>query len=308
MPTLHRSQRNDYIISLAVLPLYVLGIGRYGWRLAALLAISCILGVLIEEGARRIQKEKDRGYTVTAWLLIPLVLPPALPLLQSSLAIIFTLIIIVVFFGGHGRAIVSPTAFGWTFATLSFSQVFGYSYVYPFSGVLTGFSHWGAGVPTVDNPYILFSESGSGLAPALLRGAFPQTAGAAYPLVIIVLGILLLLLQAVDYRICFTFILSYAATFFLINLVSPETALGAADLLIGNTLLTAFFILPDHRTISRTVRGRWISGIVAGIAGAVIRRFSAFPDGILFAVILAGIFGGIIDYGILQRRFRKAGA
>ena len=176
------------------------------------------------------------------------------------------------------------------------------------SGVLTGFSHWGAGVPTVDNPYILFSESGSGLAPALLRGAFPQTAGAAYPLVIIVLGILLLLLQAVDYRICFTFILSYAATFFLINLVSPETALGAADLLIGNTLLTAFFILPDHRTISRTVRGRWISGIVAGIAGAVIRRFSAFPDGILFAVILAGIFGGIIDYGILQRRFRKARA
>ena len=98
MPTLHRSQRNDYIISLAVLPLYVLGIGRYGWRLAALLTISCILGVLIEEGARRIQKEKDRGYAVTAWLLIPLVLPPALPLLQSSRAIIFTLIIIVVVF------------------------------------------------------------------------------------------------------------------------------------------------------------------------------------------------------------------
>ncbi len=308
MTTLHRSQRNDYIISLATLPLYLLGIGRYGWRLAALLTISCILGVLIEEGSRRLQKEKDRGYAVTAWFLIPLVLPPALPLLQSSLAIIFTLIIIVVFFGGHGRAIVSPTAFGWTFAVLSFSQAFGYGYIYPFTEAFAGFSHWGAGVPTVDNPYILFSEAGSNLVPALIRGAFPQTAGAAYPLVIIILGILLLLLRAVDYRICLSFILSYIIVFFIIDLVSPETALGAADMLLGNTLLTAFFILPDYRTISRTARGRWVTGIIAGIAGAVIRRFSAFPDGILFAVLLAGIFGGIIDYGILQRRFRKAGA
>lgn len=304
-PILHRSQRNDVLIVLGSFPLYILGVGRYGWRLAVLLLISCFLGILLEESARRIQKEKNRGYAFTAWFLLPLVFPPALPLLQASMAIFFALMFTVVFFGGHGRAIVSPTAFGWTFASLSFAQAFGYGYVYPFSGIFTGYSHWGAGVPTVDNPYILFSMDSPGLVSTLFRGAFPQTPGAAYPLVIIFLGILLLLLRAVDFRIFIAFTLSYMVTFFVIDLVSPESARGAADLLMGNTLLTAFFILPDQRTISRTRQGRWVTGFFVGAAGAVIRRYSAFPDGILYAVLLAGIFGGIIDYGILQRRYRR---
>ena len=301
----HRSQRNDYLIVSASFPLYLLGVGRYGWRLGVLLLISCTLGILLEEGARRIQKDSKRGYGVTAWFLLPLVFPPALPLLQASMAIFFALMFTVVFFGGHGRAIVSPVAFGWTFASLSFAQAFGYGYVYPFSGVFTGFSHWAAGVPTVDNPYILFSAGTPGLSSALFRGGFPQPSGAAYPLVIILLGTLLLLLRAVDFRIFLSFVFSYLAVFFLVDLTMPGLSGGALDLLMGNTLLTAFFILPNQRTISRTFQGRWITGIIAGIAGALIRVFSAFPDGILYAVLLAGIFAGIVDHAVLQKRFRK---
>jgi len=308
MPILHKSQRNDYLIVLAAFPLYLLGIGRYGWRLGVLLLISCTLGILVEEGARRIQKDGERGYGVASWFLLPLVFPPALPLFQASMAVFFALMFTVVFFGGHGRAIVSPVAFGWTFASLSFAQAFGYGYVYPFSGIFTGFSHWAAGVPTVDNPFILFSPGTPGLASALIRGEFPQPSGAAYPLVIIMLGIILLLLRAVDFRIFLSFVFSYLAVFFIVDLTIPGLSCGAVDLLMGNTLLTAFFILPDQRTISRTFQGRWITGIIAGVAGALIRLFSAFPDGILYAVLLAGIFAGIVDHAVLQRRFRKVKA
>ncbi len=304
----HRSQRNDYLIVFATFPLYVLGVGRYGWRLAVVLCISCILGFILEEGARRIQKDGKRGYGVAAWFLLPLVFPPGLPLLQASMAIFFALLFTVVFFGGHGRSVVSPVAFGWTFASLSFAQAFGYGYVYPFSGFFTGFSHWTAGVPTVDNPYILFSPDTPGLVSALFRGAFPQPPGGAYPLVIILLGTLLLVLRAVDFRIFLSFVFSYLAVFFLVDLTIPGLSGGALDLLMGNTLLTAFFILPDQRTISRTFQGRWITGIIAGVAGALIRLFSAFPDGILYAVLLAGIFAGIVDHAVLQKRFRKVKA
>jgi Na+-translocating ferredoxin:NAD+ oxidoreductase subunit D len=129
--------------------------------------------------------------------------------------------------------------------------------------------------------------------------------GNTLPLLVIACGILLLLLKAVDYRSSVGFTVSYGILFFLYRLLFPETAPVISDLFIGNFLLTAFFILPDHRAQARTLSGRWVGGVIAGMSAFIIRIFSGYADGVLFAVILAAIFNGLVDELLLNRKHRK---
>lgn len=303
---IHKSLRNDLIIAAAALPLYITGIGWYGWKLGVLLILSVLTGFAVEEISSRMRKDKSRYYPFYLWVLFPLVFPPAFPLIPAVSGIIFSLIVCVSFFGGHGRQIVSPVAIGWAFCILSFSSLFNNSYVFPFNSFFEGFLHWSAGVPTVDNPAVLFSGRLEQFLPSILSGRFPQTPGNAFPFLVILSGIILLISRAVDFRICLSFLVSYGAGF-LILMQIPGLGVNPADMFIGNFLIAAFFILPDKRTISRTYQGRWITGIIAGVCGLVIRYFSAYTDGIIFAVILANIFSGIIDILISQNRKGIAG-
>lgn len=302
---IHKSRRNDLLLGIAVLPLYIPGIGRYGWQLGVLLFASIICGYFIEKIVGKIRKLEDINYPVYLWLVFPLVFPPAFPLVPAIIGIIFSLVICLHFFGGHGRQIVSPVAICWGFSILSFPSLFGRSYVFPFSGFSEGFSHWRAGVPTVDNPALLFQGNIGDYFREILNGSFPQTAGNVFPLLVIIIGLALLFLRAVDFRVTVSFLITYLLGL-LIVMQLPQIQAGFSDLFIGNFLLTAFFILPDMRTSSRTFRGRWICGILAGICGIIIRYFSGYPDGIMFAVILSNIFSGIIDEFVLKSAHRKA--
>jgi H+/Na+-translocating ferredoxin:NAD+ oxidoreductase subunit D len=302
---IHKSQRNDLIISLASLPLYIPAIGLYGWKPGLLLAISITAGFLTEEISRRMRENKSVYYPFYLWILYPLVLPPAFPIIPAAIGLVFALIICITFFGGHGHQIVSPIAIGWGFCVLSFTGIYNNSYVYPFKNFTTGFSHYTAAVPTVDNPAILFPNQLSEYLSAVLSGKFPQPSGNVYPLLVIILGIILLLTRAIDFRITFSFIITYLFGFFIL-LSLPNLNVNSVDLFIGNLTLAAFFILPDMRTVPRTTSARWMAGILAGVCALIIRYFSAYVDGIIFAVLLSNIFSGILD--ILVFRLRKGKA
>lgn len=302
MMTIHKSQRNDFIIALTSLPLYIAGIGFYGWKTGAMLLVSLAAGISTAEIARRLKKEKHRYFPFYLWFLFPLVFPPAFPIIPAAVGIVFSLIVCLTFFGGHGHQMVSPVAICWAFCMLSFTAVFNSAYVFPFENFAEGFSHWSASVPTVDNPALLFSGELKGFLPLTLTGMFPQTLGSAFPPLVIFLGFVLLLFRAVDFRICISFLAVFSAGFLVLNLMSIA---DLTDLFIGNLWLTAFFILPDNRTISRTFAGRWITGIIAGLCAIVINYYSAYAEGILFSVILANLFSPIIDV-IVLRNIRRA--
>ncbi len=298
---IHKSQRNDLILSVAALPLYIAGTGLYGWKIVAMLLASIAAGLLTAEISRLIRKEPKRYFPFYLWILFPLVFPPAFPLIPAVVGIVFSQIVCITFFGGHGRQIVSPVAICWAFCMLSFTSIFNGAYVFPFESFREGFFHWSAGVPTVDNPALLFSGELREFLTLVLAGKYPQTIGNAFPPLVIFLGIVLLLVRAVDFRISISFLLTYFIGFLILNFIAVA---DPTDLFIGNLWLTAFFILPDNRTIARTFTGRWITGVIAGICGIVINYFSAYADGILFSVILANIFSGIIDVLVLRRARR----
>jgi electron transport complex protein RnfD len=63
--------------------------------------------------------------------------------------------------------------------------------------------------------------------------------------------------------------------------ISPVSHLLSGGLLIG-----AFFIATDPVTSPLTTKGRWIFGIGVGTITMLIRVVGAYPEGVMFAVLL----------------------
>ncbi len=295
---MNRSIRSDILLSLAGLLLYIPAIGRYGARLELLLLVSLAVGIGVEWTAARMGHKNPQNLGWPAWILLPLVLPPALPIWMVAVTCFFTAVLTVAFFGGYGRHPVSPVAFGWTFAALSFPNAFGLGWSYPFASAFSGFTHWTASLPLVAHPLGFLAEGNPVSTMSILSGGFPQPPGNALPGLVLLLGVLLLILRATAFRTC----LSFLGTTLILALAFPglNEAPLLQTLLVGDTLWVAFLILPDMRTSARTVQGRWLTGMVAALVAFLIRHYAATADGAFFAVLFVAVFTPLIDEAFLK--------
>lgn len=293
--------RNDLYIIIFSLPLYFAATVKYGFRTPLLLLFSVLLGFIVELAAVKIQKKKLELFSVSAWFLMPLVFPPAMPMWMIMVSIFLALIIAVVFFGGYGYHIFSPVALGWAIGSLSFTRPYSLGWVFPYPGFVLNKTFWSSMIPVIDHPLKYFYERGPIPVLSILIGDFPQPLSNAIPVITIVCGILLLLFRVIDFRTVTAFFITLAIltfTFtFLLEVIPPES------FLIGNTMFAAFFILPDRRISSRTYSGRWITGI---LAASLAFYFSGFKDGIFYAVLLTNIFSALIDEVVLSGKFKGA--
>lgn len=300
-------ERNDILIIVFTIPLYIAAIGKYGFKIAFALLISVIIGAVTEIVAFKLRKKEIGILGTPVWFLVPLVLPPVFPLWMIGVSLFFGVVIGVVFFGGHGRALASPVALSWAFGILSFAFAFNLGWSLPFPGIFFGFKHYIAAVLTVDHP-LLYADFRIYRIPepitAILAGDFPQTVGNAIPYVVIVCGILLLLLRAIDFRVCLSFLGTVCLLAIACNYLFPDVSQHVLELFIGNVFLVAFFIVSNRRTAPRTKAGRWITGILTGVVAFLIRYFSSFPDGVFFAVLFGNVFSAIIDESVLKHAYK----
>jgi Na+-transporting NADH:ubiquinone oxidoreductase subunit B len=297
-----RLERNDILLAALGLLLYVPAVAKYGYKLEVLLAVSLVIGFGVEFVAARLTRRTPDRFGYVAWILLPLVFPPALPLGMAAVSILFCLVVSVAFFGGYGRHPVAPVAVGWAFARLSFPNTFGFAWSLPFPGFGMGFRTWTAAMPVVDHPLQYLAANGGTTLVAMLRGEFPLSPASAVPLVVMVFGLALLALRAVSFRTC----LGFLGTLFMLAISFPRS-MGSPwphSLFVGDLLFAAVFVLSDTRVCARTANGRWLTGILAGCVAFLIRYGASVPGGVYFAVLFANIFAPIIDELVLKAQAR----
>jgi len=78
-----------------------------------------------------------------------------------------------------------------------------------------------------------------------------------------------------------------------------------SHLLLGGTMLGAFFIATDPVTAATTKKGRIIYGLLIGVLIVVIRTFGGYPDAIAFSILLMNITTPLIDYYTRDRVFGR---
>jgi hypothetical protein len=75
------------------------------------------------------------------------------------------------------------------------------------------------------------------------------------------------------------------------------------QILTGGLFLGAFFMATDYATTPVTFKGRCVMGIGCGLLTALIRFFTAYPEGVAFAILIMNVAVPLIDRWTKPRRF-----
>jgi len=275
---------------------------KYGLRMVTILAASLLTGFVITKIGNKIFKNERNYAPLTVLLLVPLIFPPTFPLYMVFVSLLFGLVFGVLFFGGQGYEIVSATAMAWGFGALSFPRYFASSWVFPFPGS-AGVTRFSANMPVYEHPLLFLKSHDPGFLNVLF-GNSPGSPASALPLFLLILIVAVLILKVVDNRVAISFSLT---TIFLVIFFGGSLSESLQSLLTGNFLITAFFIISQKQTSSRTTYGAIFSGILTGIAAFLIKTYSDYPDGALFAVLFFNVFSPIIDELVFTATYRKRG-
>ena len=87
----------------------------------------------------------------------------------------------------------------------------------------------------------------------------------------------------------------YIATVFIMTAILYYTTgnakfLPLAHLLSGGLMLGAIFMATDYTTSPMTIKGQTIYAICCGFLTVIIRSFSAYPEGVSFAILIMNAF------------------
>lgn len=292
----------------ALIPLLLASVYFFGWNSLLIVALSNIAGFFTEYLFVRSYKEPVTSAVFVTSTLLALSLPPTVPLWMAVVGTVFAVAFGKMVFGGFGRNIFNPALTGRAFLYVSFGLFMTGRWVNPFQGLPGGFGGFNSKVFTGATPLNILANAGDINVFSLFLGNISGSLGETSSLLIMLGGIYLIWKKAANYRIVVSglfsaFSLQYV--FYLFGIAGGVNPIYS--LLSGGFLFGIFFFATDPITSAQTDKGRWIFGALVGILSVIIRCFSVWPEGIMFAVLLGNMFAPITDYLIREaERKRKA--
>ncbi len=273
-------------VCLALLPAVIFAVYWFGFSvlLTVLLSVaSAILSEFLMEKALRRPVTIDDGSAAVTGLLLALTLPAGTPWYVPVLGSVFAICIAKQVFGGLGDNFVNPALAGRAFLLASFpAAMTTYPLVADAVTSATPLSSEFAG--SVDYLQAFIGRIGGCIGEV---STLALLIGAAY----------LLIRRVIDWRIP----LSYLGTMALLTVIGGGNVLDSV--LLGGTVLGAFFMATDYVTSPVTSWGRVIYGVGIGIINYTIRRWGAYPEGTTYAILLMNIAAPLIERFTRPRKY-----
>jgi Na+-transporting NADH:ubiquinone oxidoreductase subunit B len=145
--------------------------------------------------------------------------------------------------------------------------------------------------------------------PRLFWGNRSGSMGETCSALLILGGIFLIAMRVANWRTMLSTIFAGALIGFLLyegKTIEDKLYLTAFALLSGGFLFGAVFMVTDPVTGPATQTGRYFYGFAIGGVTMLIRRFSGYPEGIMFAILLLNIFASLIDEVVIAIRYRRS--
>ena len=288
----------------ALLPAAVVSVYFFGLPALLLILISVTSCVVFEAAYQKLAKKPiaigDFSAVITG-LLLAFTLPPGIPLWMPVVGSFFAIVVVKQIFGGLGHNFLNPALVGRGVLTVSFTHPLTSQFVVPMSG-------W-TSPDIISSPTPLVQLNTHGIAPtsadyiAAPIGNQSGSLGEVAAVALLLGGLFLIATKTITWHIPAGFI----GTVFLLTLfLHPEgisNSHAAYQILLGGLFLGAFFMATDYPTSPMTNMGKLIFGIGCGTLTAVFRLFSAFPEGVLYAILLMNLTVPLIDRFIRPRVF-----
>jgi len=272
-------------VVLSLLPLCIFGVVLFGINAFLTLLITSVSSVVFEFLFRKLTKQPVRSNDCSALvsgLMLGLVLPPELPLWILMIASFVSIVIAKEFFGGLGANIFNPALAGRAFLFVSFPKLLG-TWKNP-SFVIDTVTTSTDAISSA-TPLALGENSVSII--DLFLGTTGGCIGETSALLILVAFIFLVFTKIIDWRAPLAMILTVVTFGWLF---SGENGICSGNVLFelmsGGLLFGAVFMTTDYATTPVTKKGRIIFGFGCGLITALIRKFSGYPEGVMFSILI----------------------
>lgn len=291
--------RNRLIVTGALLLLLVPATVIFGWKVLLVTLIALITSFLLELANAKIRKEKfDYSSFTTTPLIVTLMFTPYIAtyfwIVPLSLA--FGLFFAKYIFGGQDKNIFNPAAVSLIFAAVSFPTIFT-QYIDPATGIVS------ATTPSTllnTDPTIFFSQY---TFLDLLFGNYAGAMGTTFKIGILGLGLILIALKVVNWRIPLFYLLTYFIIANVLFLINPSFFSNPIYFLfVGHLLFASFFMASDPQTAPMEQKGIIIYAIGLGFFSFIIQRFSSNIEGTIYAIVFMNALVGLIDAWTMKKK------
>lgn len=297
---LHRFsiQKQAILFTLLLIPLIIAGIIYYGLYVLWILLVAFISCFIVEWMFSKLNKKKMNITFIVTPVIFTLLLPPTLPLWIVAVGSAFGVFFGKAIFGGFGKNIFNPAIVGRLFITISFPAYMATMWLDPKTDAITTATPLGVLNKGSEFTYPIQD---------LLLGNVPGSIGETFRIGIIIIGLILIVLRIVNWRIPVAVIGSVFVFTWLGHLLAPNVFEDPMlSILVGSVLFGAFFIASDPITSPYTQTGRVLYGIGIGIITIIIRNFAAFPEGTMFAIIIMNGIAPQLDSMVIASQNKRS--
>ena len=264
------------------------GIFVHCWLLggrAVVVLGSATLAALLTEFActRRVQDLSDGSAAVTG-LLIGLCLPSSTPWFVAALAALIAIALAKHAFGGLGHNVFNPAMAGYAAALLAYPTLVVEFDTVTGATALEQLAHRGATT--------IAEVSG-----ASAFGSFGAVNHEWINMAFLLGGLYLIAVRLVSWFLPVCVLLGMGVIAFLFDDGGGSTSHGSPlfNWFAGGTMLAAFFVATDPVTSPSNRTGIVMYAVFIGAMAMLIRKYSSWPDGFAFAVLLANCFVPLLD-------------
>jgi len=331
-----RKQPINRRVIIALLPCVVASIYFFGWRCLFIAAWAAMIGFVVEFIFCRKRGEPVSEAVFVTTTIFALIMPATVPWHVLTIGVAFAVMFAKEVFGGFGRNIFNPAMAGRCFVYVCFPIALTSTWAPAAAGRWGALAVWttrvSPDVVTGATPMahlkagrIVLEDGGATEMPtdvaegqvervtrgsyirALALGRISGTMGVTSAVVILIGGVYLFWTKTASRTIILTLIITYAILNQVLYAFGIEPVPGALPAVLGGGFLFgAFFMATDPVSAPRTKQARVIYAIVIGVFAAIIRNFSIFNGGLMFAVLIGNMFAPILDYAVKARKSGKA--
>jgi electron transport complex protein RnfD len=285
-----RTMMMDVLIALT--PVIGMAIYVYGLHAAKQLLICvsvCLLSEFVFVSMRKKALTLTDFSALITGVILGLSIPAPAPWYVGVVASVTAIGIGKILFGGLGMNIFNPAMVGRAFVMIAFASVMAASgYIDTTLSIDT---------MTMATPLNAFKQAGVTISyPMLIFGKINGSPGEVSSIACIIGGLYLCIRRTAAWQIPAGMLSAVLLLGSLVDLAGLQQGWTVLHHLFSGALLFgAFFIATDPVTSPLTPKGKFIFGAGVGTLVMIIRLFSGYPEGVMFAILLMNSVTPLID-------------
>ena len=285
-------------VLIACAPAVCAGVYFFGWRTLIVLAASTATGVVCEGLFTWPKGKPVNGSVLVSCLLFALILPPTIPIGMAMVGIAFGVVFAKMAFGGFGANVFNPamSARCFVYLTWPIAMTAGWAEPATTSGPAAGLAKWGVDAVSMATPLDAYKAGEATDYAALFIGNVGGCIGETSALLVMLGAAYMIWKKTASWQIMAACVLGCVVASTALWRVDPSHVGNPIfQLLAGGFAFGTVFMATDPISAARTNPGKWIFGIMVGFLTVILRGYSNFSCGFMFAVLIMNAFNPTID-------------